>query len=282
MITSGPENPLGGKVPANLKNQTLQHINMPSTSTGPEYRKVSKDYLTGGKPATDLENPYKISTKLFITGRETFGCDRLYAQREMFDRMRARPPTLFEELNAAAMPRGGGNRPSRPLSEYYGTDEAGLSSLWLDHLLMGKRTPAMGMQDGMRYAVDYDAVSGNGEFFSGDKARKDLVLSDWEAHKTGSIWVIIPGKIHELPYPLNRQMFRYDPHDLDPETGFIMAPKAPTEEIGSTFPAWICIGPGPRLQGLRPVTIEPGGDVNAVWNLDDSYRHILARMVKRS
>jgi hypothetical protein len=250
---------------------------MPPTFNGPGYRRVSSDYLAGGDPLPDLQDPYEISNLLCITGRDSFGCDRLSAQRELFGR-RVRPPTLFEELNAAAMP-------SRPLAEYYGSSEAGLFSLWLDHLLIGKGTPAMGTQDGIRYVVDYGAEGGNGGFFRAYKARKDLILTNWEAHVIGSLWVILPGRISELPCPLDARAFRYSPQDVDLETGFIGKSKkgltAFGEQMDRTFPAWISAGPQ-RLEGLRPVTIEPGGDVNAVWNLDDRKTYLAARMVKRA
>jgi hypothetical protein len=247
---------------------------MPETCEWQSKVRVDINYLRGVYHV-QLQNPYTISDSIYFLGKETGGKRRLSVQHELWG-MDARPPTLFEELNAAA----GKCRDAGPgipsADEIEAVRKTDMYSLWLDHLLIGAGTPAKGTQDGIGYAIDYTAGGGLKCFFAGDKAKSALIMTGWEGRYSEweDRWLIEPGHLFELPREMRTATSRYDLGDVDPETGFIKK----TRPEGRFF-AWMTNGP--ELTGLRPVTINAAGDVSAVWNLDDKAVFVATRMVNR-
>jgi len=214
---------------------------------------VEKNYLTGAPE--DLSVPYVVSD-----GTLPMPVERLAVQKGLQDDG-FRPTNLFEELNYMASSVDAGRA-------------EGPYEIMLEPLLMGKGTPASGMQDGVCYVVDYNEGHGKG-FFKNDKAKSDLLLVRWDAcYKLKMGGIITPGLIFELPPELAEAMFRYGPGDVSPETGFVKRQNPDGE-----FYAWM--SNGNRLEGLRPVTMSSEGDLNGVWNLGDCELHVVTRLAYR-
>ena len=164
---------------------------------------IMGNHLKGG----DLSRPYSVSK------RKSFINFRWFHMRETMQELGMHPSDLFQEFNSTNWVEDPHTtRPKKSVLNKFGSGFSPSSTLWLEPLIMLDGTP----EEIRHYIID---LQGLGNVTASGKAKGNLLLTGIHVEENGKK-ILTPSNIYALP-PFERCRYKYDPDDIDPETGFL-------------------------------------------------------------